>query len=319
MAIRQDRSQEYSLHKQQRYGDRFYDGSLRLGIHTSISQSLENAALKAADLGANTFQIFSTSPRMWRGSIPAIDDIDRLRRARKKFGLRPLVVHANYLINLAAADPVVRARSIDAFRDELERSETIGADYVVLHPGSYRDYTMPEGIAAVSLGLEAAAKGLGPLAVTVLLENTVGCGSQIGCRFEELRSIRDLAGQLTDLRIGYCLDTCHLLAAGFNVATAQGLEQTVSDAERVLGLRHVLVIHANDSKAPLGARLDRHENIGEGYIGNTGFRRILGHPKLRSKPFILETPVEEEGDDRRNLDNLKKLCPKSSTTITRSS
>ena len=293
--------------------------NLRLGIHTSIAQSLENAALKAAELGANTFQIFSTSPRMWRASIPDADDIARIRRARKKFGLRPLVVHANYLINLAAADAVTRARSIDAFRGELERSTAIGAEYVVLHPGSYRDYTLPEGIAALALGLEAAAKGLGPLTTTVLLENTVGGGSQIGSRFEELRSIRDLAGQLTDLRIGYCLDTCHLLAAGFNIATAEGLEHTVTAADRILGLRHVRVIHTNDSKKPLGSRVDRHENIGEGYIGNTGFRRILAHPKLRSKPFILETPVEEEGDDRRNLENLKTLCPKSRTTITRSS
>jgi len=124
---------------------------------------------------------------------------------------------------------------------------------------------------------------------------------------------------LTDLRIGYCLDTCHLLAAGFNIATAEGLEHAVREADRILGLPNVRVIHANDSKKPLGSHLDRHENIGEVYIGTTGFRRILAHPKLRSKPFILETPVDEEGDDRRNLEKLKKLCPKSRTTITRSS
>ena len=219
-------------------------------------------------------------------------------------------MHANYLINLAAADPVTRSRSIDAFRGELERSQAIGAEYVVLHPGSYRDYSLPEGIAAVALGLGAAAKGLGPCKTTVLLENTVGCGSQIGCRFEELRSIRDMAGELTDLPIGYCLDTCHLLAAGFNIATAGGLEETVAEADRILGMRHVRVIHANESKKPLGSRVDRHKNVGEGYIGATGFRHILAHPKLQSKPFILETPVEEEGDDRRNLENLKVYARK---------
>jgi deoxyribonuclease-4 len=297
----------------------FEIGTLRLGIHTSIAQSLENAALKAADLGANTFQIFSSSPRMWRASLPSPDDILCLRAARKKYGLDPLVVHANYLVNLAAADPVVRSRSIEAFRSELERSETIGAEYVVLHPGSYRGSTLDAGIEALALGLEAAAQGLGSLRTTVLLENTVGCGCQIGCRFEELRTIRDLTSRVTDLRIGYCLDTCHLLAAGFNIATADGLERTIDEADRILDLRNVKVIHTNDSKAPLGARLDRHENIGQGYIGKTGFRRILAHPKLRLKPFILETPVDEEGDDRRNLDTLKRLCPKSRTTITRSS
>ena len=147
-------------------------GTLRLGIHTSIAQSLENAALKAADLGANTFQIFSSSPRMWRASSPAPDDILHLHTARKKYGLDPLVVHANYLINLASADPVIRARSIDAFRAELERSEAIGAEYVVLHPGSYRGATLDAGMEAVALGLEAAAEGLGPLRAKVLLENT---------------------------------------------------------------------------------------------------------------------------------------------------
>lgn len=244
---------------------------------------------------------------MWRASLPDRDDILRLRVTRKKYGLDPLVVHASYLINLAAADPVTRARSIDAFRSELERSEAIGAEYVVLHPGSYRDSTLPAGIEAVALGLEAAAQGLGSLRTTVLLENTVGCGSQLGCRFEDLRAIRDLALRLTDLRIGYCLDTCHLLAAGFNIAAADGLERTVAEADRILDLRYVKVIHTNDSKAPLGARLDRHQNIGEGYIGKAGFRRILAHPKLRLKPFILETPVDEEGDDRRNLETLKRL------------
>jgi deoxyribonuclease-4 len=161
---------------------------------------------------------------------------------------------------------------------------------------------------ALALGLEAAARGLGSVRTMVLLENMVGCGFQIGCRFEELRTIRDLTRRLTDLRIGYCLDTCHLLGAGFNIATADGLERTVAEADRILGLRNVKVIHTNDSKMPLGARLDRHEHIGEGYIGKTGFRRILAHPKLRSKPFILETPVDVEGDDRRNVDTLKSLC-----------
>jgi deoxyribonuclease IV len=293
--------------------------ALRIGIHTSIAGSLEKAALKAAELGANTFQIFSTSPRMWRASTLSPDDVARMRRARERFDLKPLVIHVNYLVNLAAADAMTRERSIVAFRAELERAEMIGAEYLVLHPGSYRSRTVQEGISAVALGLEAAAAGLGKLSTTVLLENTVGCGAQIGCRFQELRAVRDLARQLTDLRIGYCLDTCHLLAAGYDIATAAGLEQTVREAERVLGIGNVRVIHANDCKTPLGSRVDRHENIGEGYIGNTGFRRILAHPKLRPKPFILETPYEDEGDDRRNLENLKRLCPKSSTTTSRSS
>ena len=322
-----------------------YDGRLRIGIHTSIAASLENAALKASELGANTFQIFSSSPRMWRASSPGAEQIQLLRRARERLDLYPLAIHANYLVNLASVDPAIRERSIASFRGELERAAAIGAEYLVLHPGSYKGQSLEEGIAAFVLGLRDAAAGAAGMmktGVTVLLENTVGSGAQIGGRFEELRAIRDYAVQLTDVPVGYCLDTCHLLAAGFDVSSAAGLRETVRDADRVLGIDNVKLMHANDSKTPLGSHVDRHANIGEGHIGKAGFRRILAHPKLRGKPFILETPVEHDGDDRLNLENLKKLggrperppqalglphnledlkklCPKSRTTTTKSS
>lgn len=269
---------------------------------------MENAALRAAELGANTFQIFSSSPRMWRASIPDAQQVRLLRAARDRLDLHPLIIHVSYLINLASLDPVIRAKSILGFRGELERAAAIGADYLVLHPGSYRGATSDEGIAAFALGLRDAAIDLDPGRVTVLLENTVGAGCHLGSRFTELRTIRDLAFELTDLPVGYCLDTCHLLAAGFDITTALGLRATLRDAENVLGLANVHVIHANDSKAPLGSRIDRHAHIGEGHLGMEAFRRILTHPKLRGKPFILETPIDEEGDDRRNLDTLKALA-----------
>lgn len=255
---------------------------------------------------------------MWRASSPGKAEIQALRKARERFDLYPLVIHVNYLVNLASADPVIRAKSIAAFRSELERAVAIGAEYLVVHPGSYKGRTLDEGIAAFALGLEEAARDVAAPHVTVLLENTVGCGQQIGARFEELRRIRELTADLTDLRIGYCLDTCHLLASGFDVATDEGLRDTVRQAGAVLGIDNVKVIHANDSKLPLGSCRDRHQHIGEGHIGEAGFRRILAHPKLRSKPFILETPRDDEDDDRRNLEHLKKLCPKSRTTTTRS-
>jgi deoxyribonuclease-4 len=285
-----------------------YDGVLRLGIHTSTSGSLEGAALTAAELGANTFQIFSASPRMWRARVPDPEQIRLIRAARERFDLNPLVVHANYLINLASQDPLIRAKSIDGFRGEIERAAAIGAEYLVVHPGSYRGQSVEAGIAAVALGLRDAAAGLRTLQVKVLLENTAGCGAALGSRFEELHSIRALARDLTSLPVGYCFDTCHLLAAGFDIATSAGLRNTLRDAELILGLENVCVIHANDSKTPLGSRVDRHANIGDGYIGRDAFRRILTHPKLRTKPFILETPVDEPGDDRRNLDTLKALA-----------
>ncbi len=281
---------------------------VRLGIHTFTSGSLEGAALKAADLGANTFQIFSASPRMWRAKPPDPRQVRLLRAARDRCDLHPLVIHVNYLINLASLDATIRARSIDAFRGELERAHTIGAEYLVLHPGSYKGASIEEGIAAFVLGLRDASQGLALDRLTVLLENTAGAGSHLGSRFEELKSIRDLAHELTDLPIGYCLDTCHLLAAGFDIATPAGLRNTLRSAEALLGLANVHVIHANDSKFPRASHVDRHAHIGEGHIGAEAFHRILTHPKLRSKPFILETPIDREGDDRRNLDKLKSLA-----------
>ncbi len=267
---------------------------------------MENAALKAGELGANTFQIFSSSPRMWRASVPEAGDVRRFRAARERLDLWPLAIHTNYLVNLASLDPLIREKSVASFRGELERAATIGAEYLVLHPGNYKGQSLEQGIAAFVRGLAEAARGF--KGVTVLLENTVGSGCQIGSRFEELRTIRDLAAQATDLAVGYCLDTCHLLAAGFDVAETAGLDQTVAAVDRTLGLELVKVIHANDSKGALGSHLDRHENIGKGKIGEAGFARILQHPGLREKPFILETPVDEEGDDLRNVEALKRLA-----------
>jgi deoxyribonuclease-4 len=281
---------------------------LRIGIHTSIASSLEKAALKAAELGANTFQIFSASPRMWRAFMPRTEEIMPLRRARERLDLYPLAIHVNYLINLASLDPVTREKSITAFRGELERAEAIGAEYLVTHPGSSRGQALDQSLAALVLGMaEAADGGIAP-GVTVLLENTVGNGAQIGSRLEELQTIRELAARETHLKIGYCLDTCHLLAAGFDVANEAGLQKTVAHAGSILGIDNVKLIHANDSKTPLGSHMDRHANIGEGHIGVEGFRGILAHPQLREKPFILETPVDVEGDDRRNVEMLKRLA-----------
>lgn len=281
---------------------------MRLGIHTFTSGSLEKAALKAAELGANTFQIFSASPRMWRAGTPDPRQIALLQAARECYDLFPLVIHVNYLINLASLDPVIRAKSIAAFRGELERAHALGAEFLVLHPGSYRGSTIDQGIAAFALGLRDAAEGLPPNNVTVLLENTAGAGCHLGSRFEELRFLRDTIAELTGLPSGFCLDTCHLLSAGYNITSITGWRETVREAEAILGLANVRVIHANDSKFPLGSHVDRHANIGEGFIGEAAFRRILTDPKMRDKPFILETPVDAEGDDFRNLDKLKQLA-----------
>jgi deoxyribonuclease-4 len=254
---------------------------------------------------------------MWRARQPDPVQVKLLKAARERYDLHPLAIHVNYLINLASLDPVIRPKSIAAFRGELERAAVIGADYLVLHPGNYRGRSAEEGVAAFVLGLKDAAAGFHARNLTVLLENTAGSGAALGSRLEELQSIRELARDLTDLPVGYCLDTCHLLASGFDIRTTSGLRGTLRSIEETIGLTNVHLIHANDSKTRLGSRVDRHANIGSGHIGLDAFRRILTHPKLRKKPFILETPVDKQGDDRRNLDTLKALAAPANTKVRR--
>ena len=280
--------------------------------------SLERAAYKAFELGANCFQIFSASPRMWRAPVPDPAAITRLEEARAAHDLTPLVIHDNYLINLASADETIRRKSIDAFRGELERAIAIGAEYLVAHPGNYKGVTPEQGIATLAGALEEAARGIRSGKLMLLLENTAGSGAQLGATFEELAAIREASRGRVEFEIGYCIDTCHSLVAGYDIATAEGLEATVAQMQQRLGLELVRVIHTNDSKKGLGSHVDRHENIGEGAIGEEGFRRILNHPDLRDKPFVLETPIDNEGDDLKNVEALKRLCRRSRTTTKKS-
>jgi deoxyribonuclease IV len=254
---------------------------------------------------------------MWRARAPDPLQIKLLKAARDRFALHPLAIHVNYLINLASEDPLIRARSIEGFRGELERASAIGAEYLVLHPGSYRGRSIEEGIASFAAALGEASRSLGTAGLTVLLENTAGAGCHLGSRLEELAAIRRLAADLTDLPVGYCLDTCHLLAAGFDIASPAGLRRAVDTVDENLGLAQVHLIHANDSQTPLGSHRDRHAGIGEGHIGRDAFRRILRHPKLRGKPFILETPVRKPHDDRRNLNTLRTLAASGDTKVRR--
>jgi deoxyribonuclease-4 len=254
---------------------------------------------------------------MWRARGADPQQIKLLKAARDRYSLEPLAIHVNYLINLASDDPAIRAKSIEAFRGELERAAAIGAEFLVLHPGSSKGRPMEDAIASFARGLGEAARGFRAPGLTVLLENTAGAGFHLGSRLEELHEIRRQTGELADLPVGYCLDTCHLLAAGFDISTSEGLRQAIDRARDTIGLSNVHLIHANDSQTPLGSHRDRHAGIGEGHIGLEGFRRILRHQELRSKPFILETPVKDPHDDRRNLNTLKALAARTNTKARR--
>lgn len=293
---------------------------MRIGLHCSTSGALVNAARRAVEVGANCFQIFSSSPRMWRAAMPPGEQIEELRRFRAEYDLAPLVIHDSYLINLAAPDEDIRAKSIGAMRGELERAFAIGAEFLVIHPGSARQDPVEAGMERIVDSLRQATKGLrAPNGFALLLENTAGAGATIGRTLEELRELRERLEPVLPFPVGYCLDTCHLFVSGYDVSTAAGLAATVRQAREALGLEHVPVIHTNDSRGAFGSRLDRHANIGEGRIGLAGFRRILHHPDLRRKAFVLETPVDNPGDDQRNVEQLKKLCRKSRTATKKSS
>ena len=283
------------------------DGSFRIGIHTSIAGDLAGSLDIAAKLGANALQIFSWSPRMWPrvGSRIADADATRFRARRKELGLGPVVIHDNYLINLASPDRMMRARSIQAFHDEIVRAVSLGADFLVAHPGCGLGTAREQAISEIAQGMRQAARGMKLGSLRILVENTSGMGSAVGARFEEIRAILDQTG---DLPMGVCLDTAHTLEAGYDITTPEGLELTIAAVDRTVGLDRVFVLHVNDSKTPLGSRLDRHEHIGRGKIGLAAFARLLNHPRLGPglgelprRAFILETPIDRPGDDRRNV------------------
>jgi deoxyribonuclease-4 len=249
---------------------------------------------------------------MWRAKMPDSQQITALKGLRERHDLAPLVIHDSYLINLAAPASEIRERSIQAFRGELERAILIGAEYLVTHPGNYKGLTIEQGILNVAEAMVLAWRSVTPelqLAskLTILLENTAGAGAQLGGNLEELASIRNLVTPYLEIPVEYCLDTCHCYVSGFDIAKESGLTELVRHASQTLDLSRVPVIHTNDSKTRLGSHCDRHANIGAGYIGLEGFRRILNHPELSEKAFILETPVDEPGDDLRNLTALKEL------------
>jgi deoxyribonuclease-4 len=210
------------------------------------------------------------------------------------------------LINLASPDPLLRERSIAAFRREIQRAVALGADYLVTHPGSARGTSASQATKTCVESLKQAASGLSLDGLTLLIENTAGQGSALGRSFEELTEI--IAGADHDLPMGACIDTAHSFEAGYAIHTARGLAETLRQLDAALGIDRVRIIHANDSKTPFGSHADRHQHIGRGYIGKEGFRRIVRHPKLRAIPFICETPIDRPGDDRRNLRMMRRLA-----------
>jgi deoxyribonuclease IV len=279
----------------------------RIGIHTSSAGGVENAAERAYRLGCNAFQMFSSSPRQWAQYELARPQCDEMKRLREKYDLKPLVIHTNYLINLASTTEDFLKKSIEAFRGEIERALAVCAEYLVLHPGSFRGADREKGllqtaaaIAAASHGLDLAKGGL-----RILIENTAGAEYSLGSSFDQ---VAEVIGHVRNhVPVGACIDTCHTHVAGYDIVSEEGFRDTMARLDATIGLKNVPVFHCNDAKAARGSRLDRHQHIGKGTIGIGTFRRLLNDPRLKDAAFIAETPIDEPGDDRRNVAALKAL------------
>jgi deoxyribonuclease IV len=276
----------------------------RVGFHAPIAGGLQNALLKARALGCDTVQIFSRNPRGWAARPLSDEEVETFKRVRAETRIDPVVVHANYLINLAAADGVVREKSVRAFREEIERAVTLGADYLVVHPGSAKGACEADGIRTCAESLREACDRVEFGRFRVLLENTAGQGACIGHRFEHLSEIVEAC---PELNLGVCFDTAHAFTAGYDLRPEDGFASTLGALERNVGTENVRAVHFNDSRADYNSRVDRHWHVGLGHIGARALARVARAPELAHAAFLLETPQDETGDDARNLAALRSF------------
>jgi deoxyribonuclease IV len=279
----------------------------RIGVHLGTAGGASNAVERAREIGANTFQIFSSSPRMWRA--PKVDpkQAERMHGLRTEFDVGPLVIHTSYLVNVCSQSKETREKSITAFRGEVERALTFGAEYLVLHPGSWKGLTRDEGLKLAADSIQRAIDKL-PWQETpfhILIENTAGAEFSLGGSFEQVAELVQLLRNHAPVAV--CLDTCHTHVSGYDIVTAEGYAETMNKIAATVTFDAVRVWHCNDAKAGRGSKLDRHEHIGEGMIGVELFRWLLNDPRFNHCAFIAETPVDEPGDEERNVRTLKSL------------
>ena len=275
-----------------------------LGAHVSSQGGVASAPRRAAAIGANAIQLFTKTPNQWREPVIGAETVERFRSEVSRYGVEAVVAHDSYLINLASPDAVLRARSIESFTSELVRSQSLGLRAVVSHPGNYMD-DREAGLARNARGYaECLAAVPPPGGLEVWIEGTAGSGTALGARFEELRELRDALPDQTRTRVGFCLDTAHLHAVGYDL---DRIEPVWEEFDRVIGIDLLRCLHLNDSRAARGSRVDRHEWISEGKIGPEPFRRIMRDSRLAEVVKIIETPKRDDPlrHDRRMLRRLR--------------
>ncbi len=280
---------------------------VRLGAHMSIAGGLDQAPLRGQQVGCDTIQVFTKSNRQWQAKPLSDSEVAAFQANLRATGIGPVVAHDCYLVNLATPRGPVWKKSLAAFRVEMERADRLGIPYLVTHPGQHRGAGEAEGIARVAEAMNRLHAALPEARVQVLLETTAGQGSSLGYRFEHLAAILEQIDQAG--RVGICLDTCHVFAAGYDIGSPTGYRRTMRELDACLGLPRLKVIHLNDSQKGLGSRVDRHTHIGQGVLGLVAFRLLLTDPRLRRLPMILETPTDGNfvRTDRRNLARLRRL------------
>ncbi len=280
----------------------------RIGVHLGTAGGCWTAVNRAVEAGANTFQIFSSSPRQWKAAAVKPEDAAKMRELRAKHDVGPVSIHASYLINLCSQTESVRENSTAAFRGEVERALALGAEYLVLHPGSWKGLTRDEGLRLAAHSIERAADGIDFGAAPgfrILIENTAGAEFSLGGKLEQVAEL--VACLEKCVPVGVCLDTCHVHVAGYDIVSADGYVETMLLVRDTVGFDAVKVWHCNDAKAAMGSKLDRHEHIGEGTIGAEAFRRLLRDERFAHAAFIAETPVDAPGDEARNVGVLRTL------------
>ncbi len=275
-----------------------------LGAHVSIAGGVQNAPLNGQKIGCDAIQIFAKNQTQWKAKPFTEDNVSGFKGNLKETGISPVVIHDSYLINLCATDAHKLIMSRDAFVDELERAEALEVPFVVTHPGSHLGKGEDWGIAKIAESFDIIHERTPDFRVMTLLETTAGQGTNLGYQFEQIAAMRE---KVTDQnRIGVCVDTCHMYAAGYDLATKDGYTDTWKRFGDVIGFENLRVFHLNDSKKPLSSRVDRHEQIGQGHIGIDLFKRILNDPRFENLPGLLETPGGED-DFKRNLELLRSL------------
>jgi len=280
---------------------------IRLGAHMSIAGGVNRALERGASIGCDTVQIFLKNNMQWRGKKLTVSEAERFRAQQQATKIRPVFAHSSYLINLAAVHAPTLRRSLAAMIDEIQRATVLGVPFIVMHPGAHMGAGERQGLRRIARSLNEIFRATRESPVKIALETTAGQGSNLGYRFEHLGEIMELVA--SPERVVVCIDTCHLLAAGYDIRTPRGYRTTMREFDRVVGSKHVVAFHLNDSITPLGSRVDRHAHIGKGHIGLDGFRCVVRDARWRGLPMVLETPKSDDlHEDVENLRVLRRLC-----------